>query len=92
MKLKIDSPGPTGFGTWFTTDEGVPLRGIRAADITIRVDAPTTARIELVGVAVKAEQVVTAFYVPDPTTGVSKEVRRIEFADGSVWPPARGEV
>lgn len=77
MNVKIVSDGPCGFGTKVMTQDGVEVGGLTA--ITFRAEADNINRAELeLYVAEIAVEGVAAFYAR------GKEVRRIEYADGTV--------
>jgi hypothetical protein len=81
----VKAPGPSGFGTTVTNAEtGEEIKGIASLNISIvpddiiRVEAQIfLAETEVNGVA--------RFYASDPSTGETKQLVRIEFADGTVW-------
>jgi hypothetical protein len=88
MMVKIETPnysdGPnTGRGTKTTTDSGAPIEGIRNIVVRISANKAITAEIECFS-SFKGDAV-AEFYVTNPISGDLRKVKRIEFADGSVF-------
>ena len=84
--VNIESNGRV-IGTSVTTAEGNPILGIRKATITLDargVDVPV-ATLEIVSASLRVRGALPTFLVTDTKTGELKEVKRIEFADGTVF-------
>jgi len=92
MIVKIEPPSAdcphTGDFTKVSTVDGQLIHGIRSAEVRLAVHEPITAKIEcFAGLGdVTAEGTIFAVH---PISGLLKEVRHVEFADGSCWPPFR---
>lgn len=85
--VKVSSPGPTGMGTMVTSAAtGDELKGVSHLSIDIGLDSFTTVEATLFSASVEVDGIAT-FNVADPSTGESKPVARIEFADGTEWRP-----
>lgn len=76
MNVVISSNG-TGAGTKVTTPDGQPIRGLTAVTWRMAIDEISRADLELSFVEVERVDAVASVYVG------GKEVRRIEYADGT---------
>jgi hypothetical protein len=75
---------PASNGTQVTTQDGTEIKGIRSATIKLEVNEPVTATFEVVSASFVG-QADACYQVSDPISGELKTVRRIEWADGSVF-------
>ena len=89
MLVKITSPSITGhctgLGTVIEATDGQPLHGVSRAVITIDPREIIRAELEIACQSVEIHQAKASFWLAHPVTGDRREVKRIEFADGSVW-------
>lgn len=76
---------PPGCGYEPAADEP-EIHGITAIDVKFRPDDCIRAEIVLLNILEKPPMVAQPkFYVNDPSSNKVKQVKKIEFADGTVW-------
>jgi hypothetical protein len=85
VKIKTPTELSSGFGTIITTHDDQPIHGVRRAVVTIDVNEVIKAHLDLY-CSFEGEAVGT-FFVIDPSTGERKQLKLIEFADGSSFEP-----
>lgn len=85
MFVKIATPARVGVGTIVSTQDGRLLEGVRAIDVRIRPNEVIRATLEIAGEFCGEAQ--SDFVVLHPVTGDLRSVKRIEFADGTIWEP-----
>lgn len=84
--INITAPGPNGVGAEvFEASTGQEIKGVMRLSVEFAADDFTRAHAEIAASAVTVDGAVASFYVVDPATGDPKEVKRIEFEDGTSW-------
>ena len=78
-----DDKYPTGMGTKVFSGD-TEINNIKSIDVHYRVNDVVTATIEVIS-AMDDVGAFAVFMVGDPKTGDLKQVKRVEFEDGSVW-------
>jgi hypothetical protein len=68
-----------------TTAGGEAVHGIRKVFVTLEYGKPPKAFLEVLATFTGPAE--ATFAVRDPTSGLLKEVDRIEFTDGTAFPP-----
>jgi hypothetical protein len=87
MGVIVKAPGPLGWGTKiFNAETGDEIKGIAGLTIRMAPDAYNTVEAEIVAAEFEVSGYAT-FYAADPSSGESKAIKRIEFADGTEWVP-----
>lgn len=88
MNVRIESNGPSSGGTKVVAEGGAELKGLKSVDIHIGVGDITAVDLRLIGyTSVSVSGALAAFRIIHPVTGKLELVRRIEFEDGTVFPP-----
>jgi hypothetical protein len=84
--VNIKAPNDEGWGAQvFSAESGQEINGIERLSITFAPDDYPRVDATLCAAAVEVEGALAEFYVTDPSSGQSKPVKRIEFADGTAW-------
>lgn len=84
--VSIQCNGPQAIGAKITTHEGHEVHGVRRAEIVLDASgAANVAKLEIVGASLAVAAALAEFHIIDPVSGGLKRVRRIEFADGTVF-------
>jgi hypothetical protein len=86
--INVKADGPSGNGTKITLANGEPIHGIRKAVISLEADKVNKVELEILceRVEVCGDAVFYGFH--PYLGGVRKLIKRIEFADGTVFEPA----
>lgn len=72
------------------TLDGAPIEGVCGVDMSCGPEGLMDVRLTLRSVVLDSVPGLIGFWVAHPEGG-GGEVKRIEWADGTVWPPQSGE-
>lgn len=84
MNIRIVSDGGVNGTRVFHAESGQPVRGVRAVRFNHEAQGAPSVEVDICSVTADVEGV-AHWYVSDPATGEPKQVRRVEFADGTEW-------
>ena len=89
MNIRVVSDGGVGGTRVFHAESGQPVRGVRAVRFSHAGQGAPCVEIDICNAIADVEGA-ARWYVSDPITGEPKQVRRVEFADGTEWAAENG--
>ena len=84
--MKIITKDETPHSIQILSDAGENIsRSVSAVDIRIRPHALVMAHVSLLLSEVDLDGIKSIFTLSDPKTGIMKQVKKVEFTDGTIW-------
>jgi hypothetical protein len=83
VRIKTPDQVSSGMGTKVTNQDGAEIHGVKRVVVYIDAKEVTTTTVELSAYCAIEATTEGVFVMLDPLSGLKKQIKRIEFADGS---------